>query len=136
MIFGKYSKRSQTLGAQFVLVSAVFVANIGLAIYGNVRYPSAGAVGLIYDGPCAEVNTLNMWLHVLISVLSLLMLSASDYCMQLQVSPTRADIDRAHERGGWVDVGLHTLRNVRYVGVWRKISWAILALTSIPINVL
>lgn len=119
------------------MVSAVFAANVCLAIYGSVRYPSAGAaVGLLFDGGCSEVNNLNMWLHVLISVLSLLMLSASDYCMQLQVSPTRADVDKAHQKGDWVDMGLHTLRNVRYVGVWRRTSWALLALTSIPINVL
>lgn len=135
-LFGKWSKRSHTLGAQIVLVSAVLLANICLTIYGSVRYPSSGAVGLIYEGSCDEVNTLSLWLHVLISVLSLLMLSASDYCMQLQVSPTRADVDKAHEKGDWIDVGLHTLRNVRYVGAWRRASWAILALTSIPINVL
>lgn len=120
-----------------VLVSVVFLANVGLTIYANVRYPSGGAaVGLIHEGSCDEVNHLNSWLHVLISVLSMLMLSASNFCMQLQVSPTRANVDEAHAEDGWVDVGLHTVQNMRYVRGWRLARWAILALTSIPINML
>lgn len=118
------------------LVSIVLVANISLTVFANVRYPSSGAVGLIYQGTCAEVNSLNSWLHVPISILSMLMLSASNYCMQLQVSPTRASLDEAHGAGDWLDIGLHTLRNVRYARGWRRISWAILALTSLPISVL
>lgn len=135
-IFRRWSKRSQTLSAQFVLVFLVLVANVSLTIYGNLRFPTSGAVGLIYEGLCSEVNSLDAWLHVLISLLSLLMLSASAYCMQLQVTPTRADVDRAHQNGDWVDVGLHTVRNLRFVGRWKRASWVALALTSIPINVL
>lgn len=133
---GKWSKRAQCLVAQMSLVSVVFLANICLTSYANARYPTPGAVGLVHEGGCGEVNALNSWLHVLISVLSMLMLSASNYCMQLQVSPTRAQVDEAHREGKSLDIGLHTLRNMRYIGGWRRISWAILALTSLPINVL
>lgn len=134
--FEKWSKRAQTLTAQILLVSLIFLANICLTIFANLRYPNYGAVGLIYEGSCNEVNALNLWLHVAISILSTLMLSASNYCMQLQVSPTRTNVDEAHRVGRWVDIGLNTLRNMRYVRGWRRISWAILALTSIPINLL
>lgn len=135
-IFRKWSKRAQSLAAQMFLVTVVLLANISLTVLANVRYPSSGAVGLIYQGTCGEVNTLNSWLHVLISILSMLMLSASNYCMQLQVSPTRANLDEAHRAGDWIDIGLHTLRNLRYVRGWRRMSWAILALTSLPISLL
>lgn len=132
----KFSKRARSLIAQMFLVSVVFVTNICLAIYANLRYPTSGAVGLIYEGRCSEVNALNLGLHFLISTLSMLMLSTSNYCMQLQMSPTRADVDEAHRDGNSVDIGLLTLRNMRYVRGWRRVSWAILAFTSLPINVL
>lgn len=130
------SKRSQSLAAQMCLVSLVLAANVCLTGVAHVRYPSAGAVGLIHQGPCEDVNALNSWLHVLISVLSMLMLSASNYCMQLQVSPTRATLDEAHRAGQRQDIGLHTLRNLRYVRGWRRVSWAILAVTSVSISLL
>lgn len=131
-----WSKRARSLSAQMFLITTVLLANISLTIFANVHYPSSGAVGLIYRGTCDEVNTINAWLHVLISILSMLMLSASNYCMQLQVSPTRANLDEAHHAGDWLDIGLHTLRNLRYVRGWRRVSWAILAFTSLPISLL
>lgn len=136
-IFSRWSKRVQTLGAQMLLVTVVLLANVGLTVYANVRYPSGGAaVGLLHEGGCDEVGALDSWLHVLISVLSMLMLSASNFCMQLQVSPTRTHVDAAHAAGRWVDVGLHTVQNMRHVRGARLARWVALALTSVPINML
>ena len=130
------SKRSRSLVSQIILISAVLVINISLTIYANFRYPSVEAVGLLYKGECDTVHKLNMWLHFLISVLSTLMLSASNFCMQVQSAPTRADIDKAHENGTWLDIGLHSPRNLSYIQGWKRVSWAILGITSLPINML
>lgn len=130
------SKRSRSLVAQIVLVSAVLIVNLSLTIYANFEYPSVEAVGVIYKGDCNTVRKLNLWLHFLISVLSTLMLSASNFCMQIQSAPSRADIDVAHEKGTWLDIGLHSPRNFIYIRGWKRASWVILGITSLPINML
>lgn len=130
------SKRSRSLVAQIILVSAVLIVNFTLTILANLRYPSVEAVGLLYKGDCDTVRKLNLWLHLLISVLSTLMLSASNFCMQVQSAPTRADIDNAHQKGTWLDIGLHSPRNVLYIKGWKRVSWVILGITSLPINML
>lgn len=130
------SKRSRSLVAQIILVSVVLIVNLSLTIYANFHYPSVEAVGILYKGDCDTVRKLNLWLHLLISVLSTLMLSASNFCMQVQSAPTRADIDVAHGKGTWLDIGLHSPRNFIYIRGWKRISWAILAITSLPINTL
>lgn len=130
------SKRSRSLVSQIMLVSAVLVTNLSLTIYANFKYPSVEAVGLLYKGDCGTVRKLNLWLHLLISVLSTLMLSASNFCMQVQSAPSRADIDKAHEKGTWLDIGLHSPRNFIYIRGWKRVSWAILGITSLPINML
>lgn len=130
------SKRSRSLVSQIILVSAVLVTNSSLTIYASFRYPNSEAVGVLYKGDCDEVRKLNLWLHFLISVLSTLMLSASNFCMQVQSAPTRADVDKAHQQGNWLDIGLHSPRNLVYIQGWKRVSWAILGITSLPINML
>lgn len=130
------SKRSRSIVAQIILVSTVLVINLSLTIYANFEYPSVEAVGVLYKGDCDTVRKLNLWLHLLISVLSTLMLSASNFCMQVQSAPTRADVDAAHAKGTWLDIGLHSPRNFLYIKDWKRVSWVILCITSLPINML
>jgi hypothetical protein len=80
------------------------------------------------------VKRLDLWLHLLINLLSTGLLMASNYCMQLQAAPTRADIDRAHARGQWLDIGVPSLRNFGKIGRWRKFTWLLLAFSSLPIH--
>lgn len=132
---------------QISLISAILAANLALTIFAVTHYGSQNGVGTIYEGDCNRVKTLDQWLHLLINLLSTGMLSASNYCMQLQAAPTRADIDRAHQarsheenrahqEGQWLDIGVPSLRNLRYISAWRRVAWALLAISSIPIHLM
>lgn len=130
------SKRSRSLVAQITLVSAVLIINLSLTIYANFNYRTVEAVGVLYKSDCGTVRKLNLWLHLLIRILSTLMLSASNFCMQVQSAPTRADTDVAHGKGTWLDIGLHSPRNFFYIRGWKCVSWAVLGITSLPTNML
>ncbi|KAF3043583.1 hypothetical protein E8E11_003089 [Didymella keratinophila] len=56
--------------------------------------------------------------------------------MQLLCAPTRADIDQAHHRGHWLEIGLMSFRNLRYFKSKRVILWAVLAVSSAPLHLL
>lgn len=130
------SRRSQALMLQISLILVVLVSNLSLTAVATKQYGSQDGVGLIYEGDCTTVASFNLWLHLLINLLSTGMLSASNFCMQLQAAPTRDDIDRAHEQGQWVDIGVPSLRNLRYTSTWRRLTWVFLAVTSLPIHFL
>ncbi|KAI5921707.1 hypothetical protein F4810DRAFT_677442 [Camillea tinctor] len=130
------SKRIWVLMLQIIVVTVVFLANLALAIYATTKYPSTNGVGLIYSGDCSVVNNLNYWIHLLINLFSTGMLSASNYCAQIQAAPTRKDIDHAHKQGFWLDIGVPSLKNIRYIKGRRWLSCIVLALTSIPIHLL
>ena len=130
------SRRSQALFIQFILIGVIFLVNTGLTIFAAVQYGSKNGVGLIYEGSCEKVKELDQWLHLLINLLSTGMLGASSYGMQLQAAPTRADIDKAHRNGIWLDIGTASIRNLRHVGNWRLFAWVILALSSVPIHLM
>jgi hypothetical protein len=130
------SRRSRALLMQIVLIGVILVTNLALTIFAAARYSSQNGVGIIYEGDCGTVNRLDQWLHLLINLLSTGILSASNYCMQLQAAPTRANVDAAHARGKWLDIGVPSVRNFWYMGNWRRASWLVLALSSVPIHLM
>ena len=56
--------------------------------------------------------------------------------MQCLGSPTRAEIDAAHSKGGWLDIGLISLKNIRGAKLYRRILWWSLAITTTPLHLL
>ncbi|KAK5124153.1 hypothetical protein LTR85_001856 [Meristemomyces frigidus] len=56
--------------------------------------------------------------------------------MQCLCSPTRQEIDKAHARGDWMDVGVASVRNIFKISWRRSLLWWLLALSSVPIHLL
>ena len=120
------------LGAVIVLI-----INVCLLIWVKAKYhvPDDGSA-TVFRGSCAQKTKISVWCHLAINVCSTLLLSASNNTMQVLTAPTRADVDHAHGRGFWLDVGIPSMKNLRMVG-WKRVTlWAILGLSSIPLHLL
>jgi len=115
--------------------SLVLLFNIVCAIVATASKPHDG-IATIYTGDCAVASRLSNNLHLLINILSSSVLGASSYCMQRLVAPTREEIDKAHGRGKWLDVGVFSLRNLPNISKGRLAVWSLLALSSLPLHFL
>lgn len=136
-------KRRKLQGWRFGVACSAWVAftvlmmNVILTIYAGARFKADDGVGTAYHGSCEVVNSWTTWLHILINALSSILLSASNYTMQCLCSPTRAEIDKAHAKGDWLDVGVASVRNILgRIRPMRQMLWWALALSSIPIHLL
>ena len=125
-------------GVLFCAISSgtVCFINISLTIWGATKFNVSGGLGTIQEGSCAASQSLGMWLHLGINVLSTLLLGASNYTMQCLSSPTRKDIDRAHSKNIWLDIGVPSLRNLKQISRFRVMLWWMLAVTTIPLHLL
>ena len=130
------SKRSRALLLNTGIVAVILLTNFILTLWAAAHYPSSHGVSTLYQGSCAFVKRLDLWLHLLINVLSTGMLMASNYCMQLQAAPTRKNVDKAHKAQDWLDIGVPSLRNLSYISNWRRFSWVLLALSSLPVHLM
>ena len=130
------SKRSRALLLHISVVGVILLINFALTLWGVTHYARFHGVATIYQGDCGFVKRLDLWLHLLINLLSTGMLMASNYCMQLQAAPTRKNLDKAHAAEDWLDIGVPSLRNLRYIGNWRRFSWLLLALSSLPVHLM
>ncbi|CAH0056929.1 unnamed protein product [Clonostachys solani] len=125
-----------TAAAAF-LTSIVLIINIVVAIICRAKISSktgSSSIGPVLSGDCASINKIGIGIHLVINIVSTLLLGASNYCMQTLSAPTREDIDKAHKRGSWMDIGIPSLRNIRFVRKRRLLVCLSLALTSIPLH--
>jgi hypothetical protein len=117
------------LAAISLLINFVVLIWLGIHSHGS-------SLVHLYRGDCTKVERTDLWVHLAINVLSTLLLGGSNYCMQCLVAPTRADIDRAHARGKFLDVGVPSVRNLGSVPRYKKILWWALGLSSVPLHLM
>jgi hypothetical protein len=111
----------------------VFVINIIASIWGAVYQRSRDS---LTEGDCGDIKNLNRGLHVFINILSTILLSGSNYCMQCLSAPTRTDVDQAHASRIWLDIGIPSIRNLKHISRPRFWLWLLLGLSSVPLHLL
>ena len=119
-------------------VVVVLLINIGLTIYvaRNSEYKIERGTGALYSGSGAKTKTIGLWLHLGIKVLSILLLSGSNYTQQCLAAPTRSEIDAAHAKRHWMDIGVPGVRNLFRIKAERRLLWIAIGITSVPLHLL
>jgi hypothetical protein len=114
--------------------SIVFTINLIITIWSSVTHGKNK--GLLMEGDCAQIKRLNSGLHILINLLSTILLSGSNYCMQCLSAPTRKEIDKAHTTRKWLDIGIPSVRNLRHISRRKLALWLLLGGSSVPLHLL
>ncbi|KIK53553.1 hypothetical protein GYMLUDRAFT_232735 [Collybiopsis luxurians FD-317 M1] len=111
----------------------VLLLNIVILIWSGMksRWSSSGPV---FQGDCDTVGHISIGIHLVINVLSTLLLGASNYVMQSLCAPTRSEVDKAHARGSWLNIGGQSLRNLKHQSRSKKLLWLALCTSSIPLH--
>lgn len=56
--------------------------------------------------------------------------------MQRLSAPTRREVDDAHKKYQWLDIGVPSVRNLLFINRWRTLGWLVLAVSSLPLHLL
>ncbi|KAK5991490.1 hypothetical protein PT974_09773 [Cladobotryum mycophilum] len=131
----RMGKRATMLMVQSIIAFAVIVANLGLCLWAILaRPPDFRGIGTVYLGDCGLVTRIDSIAHLVLNLISSLFLGAGNYCMQILVAPSREEVDRAHATGHSMDIGLHSMRNLRRIDVRRVALWAAIGFASILLH--
>ena len=121
-------------------VTIVLLINISLTVYAATnsehKTERERGIGTLYSGSCDKSRTIGLWLHLGINVLSTVLLSGSNYTQQCLAAPTRSEIDAAHARRRWMDIGVPSVRNLFRIKAERAYLWIAIGITSIPLHLL
>jgi hypothetical protein len=140
-IFGKFYEtfvggwRAGLLRA-FLLSLVALIANIAVYAWLFRTYDTTTGTATIQRGRCAMIRTANTGIHGALNVVSTLILGASTHAMQGMTAPTRKEVNVAHAKGKWVEIGTQSVRNLFYVRKRNAWVWALLGLTSLPFHLL
>jgi hypothetical protein len=120
----------------FLLSLVALIVNVAIYAWLFATYNTAAGSATIMSGSCIMISRANTGIHAALNVLSTLVLGASTYAMQGMTAPTRKEVDVAHSKGKWVEIGTSSVRNLFHVRRRNAWIWGILALTSLPFHLL
>lgn len=118
-----------------VLVINVLFAIVTTAVLRGKpeRWESGSAI--LLEGSNKQVHAWSIALHLIINGFSSIILSGSNYTMQCLAAPSRAEVDRAHDQGKPLDIGIQSIYNVFGRISWKRCAaWWLLAISSVPVH--
>lgn len=101
---GRFSSGSIFLG------TSILIVNLGVTVWASAKFARDKDVITVYEGSCSKVKTTITCIQLAVNILGTLLLGASNVCMQLLCAPTRGEVDAAHPRHKWLDIGISSLR--------------------------
>ncbi|KAH7359931.1 hypothetical protein BKA66DRAFT_500046 [Pyrenochaeta sp. MPI-SDFR-AT-0127] len=114
----------------------VLIINVSVAIYAVSQYGWKPRFGFkpVFTGDCNKTKRINTILHLVINILSSILLSGSNYSMQVLTAPYRDQIDKAHSKRTWLDIGVQSVRNLKALSCKWKLFWWLFAFSSVPLH--
>jgi hypothetical protein len=132
----KIARRRTMLWLQSGLASVLAVASLALMSGITKVFAPVDNVGTFMIGKCSTVDDWNALGHFLLNTTGTLFLGAGNYCMQVLVAPSRAEVDRAHKQSCSLDVGIHSFGTVWKISPKREVIWFFLGAFSTLMHLL
>ncbi|KAF1998467.1 hypothetical protein P154DRAFT_247680 [Amniculicola lignicola CBS 123094] len=116
-----------------ILASVILLINITALIWA-VNSLDEKPFATLAMSSCANITAWSTSVQLAITFLSAALLAGSNYCMQCLSSPTRREVDSAHAKGSYLNIGLLSWRNVRICRKLDMLLLVILTLSSLPLQ--
>ncbi|KAK7423112.1 hypothetical protein QQX98_001188 [Neonectria punicea] len=113
------------------LVAAIVC--LGLA---GAKGKIAGGGSSIVDGDVSKVRSANWGVHTVVNILAVVIIAGANYVVQILASPTRTEVDTAHEKFTWLDIGIPSLRNLKLISSTRAALSAILLVLAVSSQII
>ncbi|KAM0813070.1 putative DUF6536 domain-containing protein [Seiridium cardinale] len=120
-----------------ILVSLAAALLLGCFIASIVRGSSSiNIASIIVEDECSHTSKVNLLLHLAINIVSSGILASSNFYMQVLSAPSRKEIDHAHLLLRSLDIGIPSVKNIRFVSRFKQVCWLVLFLSSFPLHLL
>ncbi|KAI1741226.1 hypothetical protein F4680DRAFT_458100 [Xylaria scruposa] len=116
-------KKAAKVNCALLTLTSIIVSILSIIV--AARASHILRVIYFYEAPCDNLT---------IPVLNLL--ASSNFFMQVLNAPSRDELDVAHRRGKWLEIGVSSMRNLFIVSKFKTWCWLGLSVTSVPIHLL
>ncbi|PKS08052.1 hypothetical protein jhhlp_006664 [Lomentospora prolificans] len=100
-----------------IIVLIINIVSLVIATRRGAGFPANPGRRVLFEGSCTTSSRLSTFLHLLINIFGSVLLASSNYAMQYLSAPTREEVNAAHQKRQSLDIGVHSISNLR------RISW-------------
>ena len=125
-------------GVTNALILDIFILIVNIAVAGWLAINGGFTRELVIfqRRSCQTSTKIIIMIHLIINVLAALLLAASNYCMQILISPRREEVNLAHAAKKWLWIGVPNLTNLLHIPRTRRFTFLTLAVSSLPIHLI
>ncbi|EJT77174.1 hypothetical protein GGTG_07086 [Gaeumannomyces tritici R3-111a-1] len=133
---GRFTNGGWRSGVELNALLALLIFVVGLvclvwAVASSKMLLGGGGDATVFAGSCEAASRVSWGLHALVNVLGLAVLAGANYVYQVLSSPDRAEVDAAHAKTKWLDIGIPSLRNLAHISTLRVLVALVLVLTAV-----
>lgn len=114
-----------------LLAFLILVVSIICLVLSSMNAGSLAGGSTIMNDKTPRVKGLNSGLHIIFNVFGIVLIAGANYVFQILTSPTREEVDNAHEKLQWMDIGIPSFRNLTAIRFGR----ALLAATILSLAI-
>ncbi|TGZ80807.1 hypothetical protein EX30DRAFT_39561 [Ascodesmis nigricans] len=104
--FNKKSHWRSVINLAVFTMGVITFANLLLFVTVLGKHGWGNSTQLLQEGKCKTVKISSTIWHLMINVASTMLLGSSNFIMQCLTAPTRKDVDWAHEKRKFLEIGV------------------------------
>ncbi|GKZ80632.1 hypothetical protein AnigIFM56816_004858 [Aspergillus niger] len=90
----------------------------------------------LYEGSCTRIKEMKIGIHLIINIFSVVLMATSSFSCHILMSPSRADVDRAHSERRWLTIAVFSMRNFKNLRWPHRMLWILLTGTSLIVQLI
>ncbi|CAM1501052.1 Fc.00g102140.m01.CDS01 [Cosmosporella sp. VM-42] len=119
-----------------LLVFLILVVAIVCLILASLKARMLGGETTVAEGNNDKVKGLDRGIHVIVNIFGVVLIVGANYVFQILSSPTRREVNNAHEKLKWLDIGIPSLRNLSAISVGRTLLAAGILLLAVSSQII
>ncbi|KAB5525714.1 hypothetical protein GE09DRAFT_1257422 [Coniochaeta sp. 2T2.1] len=114
----------------------VLVTGFVCLIYAAAKVSLSANESVIFSGSCVTAKSINTGVHALINVFVVVLLAGGNYVFQVLGSPTRDEVDAAHEKKKWLYMGIPSVKNLVRISRGRAFLAVLVLLVAVATQII
>ncbi|KAB5554515.1 hypothetical protein GE09DRAFT_964056 [Coniochaeta sp. 2T2.1] len=114
----------------------ILVAGFVCLIYAAGKVSLSTNESVIFSGSCTTAKSINTGVHALINVFVVVLVAGGNYVFQVLSSPTRDEVDAAHAKKKWLDIGIPSFRNLARISRGRAFLAILMLLVAVATQIM
>ncbi|RSL38930.1 hypothetical protein CEP53_014455 [Fusarium sp. AF-6] len=119
------------VAANVLLALLILVASIICLALAAAKGHISTNISSLMEGKSTQVEGIGRGILAVVNIFGIILIAGANYVFQILSSPTRAEVDNAHENREWLDIGIPSVRNLSLISPTRATLSAVILVLAV-----